>query len=142
MLHFTVKLIFYEKAVAFRRASHNDAIMGGLFGRLKSYSHSGCKMISTIKLKNLVIKVTMKKIKSLRLKVYPNGQVKISAPLHAHPKTIHDFLMSRLDWIQQSQKQLQQRQVETPRHPESDNKSRYVWGKRYLLNVIEQDAHP
>jgi predicted metal-dependent hydrolase len=99
-------------------------------------------MISTIKLNDLVIEVTMNKIKNIRLKVYPNGQVKISAPLHAHPKTIHDFLMSRLDWIQQSQKQLQQRQVETPHHPESDNKSRYVWGKRYLLHVTEQDAHP
>jgi predicted metal-dependent hydrolase len=61
-------------------------------------------------------------MKNLRLKVYPNGLIKLSAPLHTHPEKIHTFLMSRLDWIQQSQKQLQQRQVETPRHPESDNK--------------------
>jgi predicted metal-dependent hydrolase len=97
-------------------------------------------MISTIKLNDIVVEVTMKKIKSIRLKVYPNGQVKVSAPLHAHQETIHTFLMSKFAWIQQAQKQLQH-QRETSRH-QVDNKSRYVWGKRYLLNVIEQDAHP
>jgi predicted metal-dependent hydrolase len=99
-------------------------------------------MISTIQLNDSTIEVTHKKMKNIRLKVYPNGLIKLSAPLQTHPEKIHSFLMSRLDWIQQAQKQLQQRQVETPIHPESDNKIRYVWGKRYLLNVIEQDAHP
>jgi predicted metal-dependent hydrolase len=99
-------------------------------------------MISIIKLNDIVVEVTMKKIKSLRLKVYPNGQFKLSAPLHARQETIHSFLMSKLDWIQTSQKQLQQRQIETPCLQESDNKIRYVSGKRYLLNVIEKDAHP
>ncbi len=98
-------------------------------------------MISTIKLNDLVIEVTRKKIKSIRLKIYPNGQIKMSAPFHTHEKTINAFLMSKLAWIQQAQTRLQQRQRETQCH-QVDNKSRYVWGKCYLLNVIEQDAHP
>jgi predicted metal-dependent hydrolase len=98
-------------------------------------------MISTIQLNNLTVEVTRKKMKNLRLKVYPNGMIKLSAPLHAHSETIHCFLISKLNWIQQTQKQLQQ-QRETTRLQESDNKSRYVWGKRYLLNVIEQDTRP
>jgi predicted metal-dependent hydrolase len=99
-------------------------------------------MISKIQLNDFTIEVTHKKMKNLRLKVYPNGLIKLSAPLHTHPEKIHSFLMSRLDWIQQAQKQLQQRQVETPIHSESDNKIRYVWGTPYSLKVIEQDTCP
>lgn len=57
-------------------------------------------MISTIQLNNLIVEVTRKKMKNIRLRIYPNGQVKISAPLHTHPEKIHSFLMSRLEWIQ------------------------------------------
>lgn len=96
-------------------------------------------MIRTIQLNDIVVEVTMKKIKSIRLKVYPNGQVKIYVPLHAHQETIHTFLMSKLAWIQQAQKQLQQRET---LHHQVNDKYCHVWGKRYLLNVIEHNAHP
>ena len=96
-------------------------------------------MIRTIQLNDIVVEVTMKKIKSIRLKVYPNGQVKIYVPLHAHQETIHTFLMSKLAWIQQAQKQLQQRET---LHHQVNDKYCHVWGKPYLLNVIEQDTRP
>ncbi len=96
-------------------------------------------MISTIQLNNLIVEVTRKKMKNIRLRIYPNGQVKVSAPLKMKHEIIHDFLASKLVWIQQTQTKLQQRETQKQH---VDNKSCYVWGKRYLLNVIEQDTRP
>lgn len=96
-------------------------------------------MISTIQLNNLIVEVTRKKMKNIRLRIYPNGQVKVSAPLKMKHEIIHDFLASKLVWIQQTQTKLQQRETHKQK---VDNKSCYVWGKRYLLKVIEHDAPP
>ena len=96
-------------------------------------------MISTIQLNNLIVEVTRKKMKNIRLRIYPNGQVKVSAPLKMKHEIIHDFLASKLVWIQQTQTKLQQRETQKQH---VDNKSCYVWGKRYLLDVIEQDTRP
>jgi hypothetical protein len=45
-------------------------------------------MISEIKLHDIVIEITRKKMKNIRLRIYPNGQVKISAPLKIDPVTL------------------------------------------------------
>ncbi len=98
-------------------------------------------MISVIKLNDIVVDVTQKKIKNIHLSVYPNGQVKISAPLHMNQDTIRSFLISKLGWIKQKQTKFQNQQRETPRDC-IERESHYVWGQRYLLKVIEQDAPP
>lgn len=96
-------------------------------------------MISEIKLHGIVIEVTRKKMKNIRLRIYPNGQVKVSAPLKMKHEIIHDFLVSKLTWIQQTQAKLKQRKAQ---EPQVDNEGFYVWGQRYLLKVIEYDAPP
>ena len=96
-------------------------------------------MISEIKLHDIVIEITRKKMKNIRLRIYPNGQVKVSAPLKMKHEIIHDFLASKLTWIQQTQAKLQQRETQKQ---QVDNESCYVWGKRYLPNVVEQDTRP
>jgi predicted metal-dependent hydrolase len=98
-------------------------------------------MISAIKLNDIVVDVTQKKIKNIHLSVYPNGQVKISAPLHMNQDTIRSFLISKLGWIKQKQTKFQNQQRETPRDC-INRESHYVWGQRYLLKVIERDAPP
>lgn len=98
-------------------------------------------MISAIKLNDIVVDVTQKKIKNIHLSVYPNGQVKISAPLHMNQETLRTFLISKLGWIKQKQTKFQNQQRETPRDC-INRESHYVWGQRYLLKVIEQDTPP
>ncbi|MEI6747205.1 MAG: SprT family zinc-dependent metalloprotease [Methylococcaceae bacterium] len=98
-------------------------------------------MIGAIKLNDIVVDVTQKKIKNIHLSVYPNGQVKISAPLHMNQETLRTFLISKLGWIKQKQTKFQNQQRETPRDC-IERESHYVWGQRYLLKVIEQDAPP
>jgi predicted metal-dependent hydrolase len=67
--------------------------------------------------------------------------VRISAPLRMNLETIRVFAISKLGWIKQQQKKLRGQQRETPREY-LDRESHYVWGERYLLQVIESDAAP
>ncbi len=56
-------------------------------------------------------------------------------------ETIRVFVISKLGWIKRQQKKLREQQRETPREY-LDRESHHVWGKRYLLQVVEADAAP
>ena len=55
--------------------------------------------------------------------------------------TIRVFAISKLGWIKQQQRKLQEQERETPREY-LERESHYVWGKRCLLRVIEGDQTP
>ena len=99
-------------------------------------------MSSTIQLGDIDVDVTQKNIKNVHLSVYPpTGRVRISAPLHMSLETIRVFAISKLAWIKQEQRKLREQERETPRDYVG-RESHYVWGKRYLLKVVEVDAAP
>ncbi|MEK7323451.1 MAG: SprT family zinc-dependent metalloprotease [Pseudomonadota bacterium] len=99
-------------------------------------------MVTQIELGGIVLEVVQKDIKNVHLSVYPpSGKVRISAPLRMNADTIRVYAISKLDWIRQQQKKLRAQERETPREY-LDRESHYVWGKRYLLQVMEQDAAP
>src|ERR1039458_7481772 len=95
-----------------------------------------------IELGDIAVEVVKKDIKNVHLSVYPPaGRVKISAPLRMKLETIRVYAISKLGWIKQQQKKLRGQERETPREY-LDRESHYVWGKRYLLQIIERDATP
>jgi predicted metal-dependent hydrolase len=95
-----------------------------------------------LELGDISVDVVLKDIKNIHLSVYPpSGRVRISAPLRMHIDTIRISAISKLSWIKEQQKKLQEQERETPREY-LDRESHYVWGKRYLLKVIENDASP
>ena len=99
-------------------------------------------MAASIKLGEIPVDVVLKDIKNIHLSVYPpNGAVRISAPLRMSLDTIRVYAISRLGWIKQQQKKLQRQDREPPREY-LDRESHHVWGKRYLLRVIEEEAAP
>jgi predicted metal-dependent hydrolase len=99
-------------------------------------------MAATIKLGDIAIDVLKKDIKNVHLSVYPpTGKVRISAPLDMDISTIRVFAISKLGWVKQQQKKLRTQERETPREY-IDRESHYVWGRRYLLKVVEEDAAP
>ncbi len=98
--------------------------------------------INTIDLGEIAINVVRKNIKNVHLSVYPPmGNVRISAPIRMNLDTIRVFAISKLDWIRHQQQKLRNQARETPREY-VDRESHYLWGKRYLLNLIEIDAPP
>jgi len=99
-------------------------------------------MITQIELGDITVDVVFKDIKNIHLSVYPpTGRVKISAPLRMDIDTIRIFAISRLGWIKQKQKKFQGQERETPREY-LDLESHYVWGKRYLLKILEVNEAP
>ncbi len=99
-------------------------------------------MITQVHLGEIAVDVTLKDIKNIHLSVYPpTGAVRISAPLRMALDTIRVFAISKLGWIRQQQKKLREQERETPREY-LDRESHYVWGKRYLLQVVEKEAGP
>jgi hypothetical protein len=95
-----------------------------------------------LNLGEVAIDVVMKDIKNIHLSVYPPmGKVRISAPLWMDIDRIRVFAITKLSWIKSQQKKLQEQERETPREY-LNRESHYVWGKRYLLNVVEQDTTP
>ncbi len=99
-------------------------------------------MGSKLKLGDFTIDVEFKPIKNVHLSVYPPyGRVRIAAPERMKLDTVRVFAISRLAWIKQQQKKLLAQERE-PTREYLDRESHYVWGKRYLLRVIEHDAAP
>jgi predicted metal-dependent hydrolase len=99
-------------------------------------------MVSQLQLGGVAVDVVKKDIKNVHLSVYPpTGKVRISAPLRMNLDTIRVFAISKLAWIKQQQKKVCEQEREPPREY-LDRESHYLWGKRYLLSIIEEDAPP
>lgn len=99
-------------------------------------------MARRIELGDITVDVTLKRIKNIHLSVHPpTGQVRISAPLHVDMETLRVFVASKLGWIKKQQQRLQGQERET-RREYIDRESHYAWGRRYLLQVHENDGAP
>lgn len=99
-------------------------------------------MVSTITLGDIVVQVTRKDIKNVHLSVYPpHGGVRIAAPRRMNLDTIRLFAIAKLAWIKKQQRSLRAQNRETPREF-LDRESHYVWGKRYLLKIVEESGIP
>ena len=99
-------------------------------------------MVTQIQLGEIAVDVVQKDIKNIHLSVHPpTGRVRISAPLRMNADTIRVFALSKLDWIKRQQQKIRDQDRESPREY-LDRESHYLWGKRYLLEVIEHDSVP
>ena len=95
-----------------------------------------------IELGDIAVDVVKKDIKNVHLSVYPpTGRVRISAPLRMNLDTIRVFAISKLGWIKQQRKKINAQEREPPREY-LDRESHYLWGRRYLLKVVEKGAAP
>ena len=94
-----------------------------------------------LELGGIRIEVTRKNIRNINIRVYPSGEVKISAPLRVSLTAVRSFALSKRDWISR-----QQQNASNSRRASSteyvDNEKQCVWGKRYMLKVIEREGSP
>ena len=99
-------------------------------------------MRETIRLGEIGIAVTRKDIKHVHLSVHPpNGRVTLVAPAGTRLEVARAYAVSKLGWIRDQQARLRTQARETPRQF-VPRESHYVWGKRYLLTVIEREQKP
>ena len=96
-------------------------------------------MQTQVHLGDMAVDVIRKEIKNVHLSVHPpTGKVRIAAPSRMSLDTIRVFAISKLPWIRQQQRKLQEQERESPREY-LNRESHYVWGRRYLLTIIESD---
>jgi predicted metal-dependent hydrolase len=96
-------------------------------------------MRTRIQLGEIGVDVIRKAIKNVHLSVHPpTGRVRIAAPERMNLDTVRVFAIAKLAWIKKQQRKLREQERDTPREY-IDRESHYVWGKRYLLKVVEAD---
>jgi predicted metal-dependent hydrolase len=99
-------------------------------------------MKDSIQLGDLTIEITIKDIKNVHLSVHPpDGRVSLSAPLNTRLEVARAYAISKLSWIRLQQEKLAKQSRETPREFVK-RESHYLWGKRYMLNVIVTEDRP
>lgn len=99
-------------------------------------------MTETIRLGEITIAVTRKDVKHVHLSVHPpRGRVTLVAPTETRPEVARAYAISKLGWIRKQQEQLRAQVREAPRKFVT-RESHYVWGKRYLLSVVEREEKP
>ena len=73
-------------------------------------------MAKQINLGDMSVDVIFKNIKNIHLGVYPpDGKVRVAAPARTSLDALRVYVISKLAWIRQQQKKLQDQTRETPR---------------------------
>ncbi len=99
-------------------------------------------MSEVIELGDISITVTQKEIKNVHLSVHPpNGRVTMSAPKETRPEVARSYAISKISWICEQQEKLRKQARESPR-VFVERESHYLWGRRYLMTVMEQNSKP
>lgn len=99
-------------------------------------------MPARIALGAIEAEVVFKDIRNVHLTVLPpKGRVRISAPRHMALDTVRVFALSKLAWIK-AQREKMASQEREPAREYLERESHYVWGRRYLLQLVEEDAAP
>lgn len=99
-------------------------------------------MNDTIQLGDILITVSHKAVKNVHLSVHPpSGRVTLVAPTATRLDVARAYAISKLGWIRDQQAKLLSQARETPRRF-IERESHYLWGRRYLMTVIEKNAKP
>lgn len=99
-------------------------------------------MTEILQLGEVEIVVTRKTVKNVHLSVHPPaGHVTLVAPTNTRLEVARAYAISKLGWIREQQATLRAQARETPRQY-IERESHDLWGRRYLLTVVEQDGKP
>jgi predicted metal-dependent hydrolase len=98
--------------------------------------------VSRIELGDIAVDVVRKDIRNLHLSVHPpSGRARIAAPRRVSLDTIRLFVIQKLGWIKDQQRRIQA-QPRQARLEYLGRESHQVWGRRYLLQIVERQASP
>lgn len=99
-------------------------------------------MTDVLHLGETTISLELKAVKHVQLSVHPpDGRVSLVAPLDTRLEVARAYAASKLRWIRAQQAKLEAQEREAPRQY-IGRETHYVWGRRYLLQVVEQEVKP
>lgn len=95
-------------------------------------------MAGLLDIAGVEVRVVRKDVRNLHLSVLPpDGAVRITAPDWITPEAIRLFALAKLGWIKRQRARLRGQDRESVRRY-VDRETHYVWGQRYLLQIVEQ----
>jgi predicted metal-dependent hydrolase len=99
-------------------------------------------MVEMLQIGEIAIEMTRKDVKHVHLSVYPPmGRVSLVAPTATRIEVARAYAISKLAWIREQQAKLKAQERETPRQL-VERETHHVWGRRYLLTIVEADEKP
>jgi predicted metal-dependent hydrolase len=99
-------------------------------------------MAALLDIVGVEVRVVRKDVRNLHLSVLPpDGAVRVTAPEWMGEEAIRLFALGKLGWIKRQRGKMRGQERELAREY-VDRESHYVWGQRYLLQIVEQDAPP
>lgn len=87
-----------------------------------------------------LVKVTQKRMKSLRLKINTNGEIFLSTPMRFSKLEAKKFVESKLDWIEKSSQKMSQSKIDQPTNFEQGDEI-YIWGEKRIINIISSSKN-
>ena len=99
-------------------------------------------MSESLHIGEVIVALTRKDVIHVHLSVHPpSGRVTLVAPRGTRLEVARAYAVSKLGWIRDQQAKLRDQARETPREF-VERESHYLWGRRYLLSVREEEAKP
>lgn len=99
-------------------------------------------MGETLQVGGISIEVTRKAVKNVHLSVHPpSGRVTLVVPEGTRLEVARAYAISKLGWIRDRRAKMLAQARETPRQF-VERETHYLWGQRYLLSVVEEEARP
>lgn len=99
-------------------------------------------MSDSIRLGDIAISVVRRKVKHAHLAVHPpQGRVTLVVPSGTRQEVARAYAITKLGWIRSQREKFQNQARETPRRF-VERESHWLWGRRYLLSVVEEDSRP
>ncbi len=99
-------------------------------------------MNEAFELGDITVDLVRKKVRNVHLSVHPpEGRVTMVAPVSTRTEVARAYAISRLAWIRRQRSLLLAQARETPRQFR-ERESHELWGRRYLMTVVELDAKP
>ena len=103
-------------------------------------------MCYTENMANIPVEVEYRKVKTLRLTVYPpDGRVKIAAPVGMDREYIKKFFASKITWVEKQREKFLKNAAGKNSGKAGflrNNSVMYVWGKACKLEIIERKGNP
>lgn len=95
-----------------------------------------------IEIAGIIIEVERKRVKNLRLLVYPpDGRVKVTAPLYIDEKRMCGFILSKTGWINKHRLKYTGKGKE-PEYNFTDGEPHYLFGSPFALKIIYHSKTP
>ena len=99
-------------------------------------------MSETLKLGDLSVELTRKAVKHVHLSVHPpEGRVSLVAPTGTRMEIARAYAISKLPWLRTQRAKFTEQARENPRRFIT-RETHYLWGRRYLFTMEQQDAKP